>query len=434
MAVAHEEAFTKVKTALTSPPVLAHFDPSLPTVLQTDASRRKGLDYALMQQHGSRWKLIQCGSRFLSDTESRYAVVELELLAAVWALKKCALYLAGMPVFQLLVDHEPLVPILNNYTLNMIENPRLQRLKAKISRFMFTTVWRKGADHCIPDALSRAPHSDPSAEDELLAAMVHRHVSAVVVNAAQHVVNESGDATASPPADLVLDHLRLAATLDATYVALSLLVGDGFPPSADKLPLTLRHFWKLRDKLSCDDGLVLYGTRIVIPEAERVNVLRNLHSSHQGEVRSKQRARQAVYWPGMTADITNAVQGCPQCQNFQASQQREPLFQEPRPSYVFERVSTDLFDYAGHTYLVYIDRLSGWISVVAWYRRSPSSKDVIQVIRRYFVDMGVPVCLRSDGGPQFASREFTRFLARWGVQQEMSTPTTSKLTARQNLP
>ena len=58
-------------------------------------------------------------------------------------------------------------------------------------------------------ALSRAPHSDPSAEDELLAAMVHRHVSAVVVNAAQHVVNESGDATASPPADLVLDHLRL---------------------------------------------------------------------------------------------------------------------------------------------------------------------------------------------------------------------------------
>lgn len=78
-----EEAFETVKRALTSPPVLANFDPAAETVLQTDASRKNGLGYILLQRHGDHWKLIQCGSRFVSDTESRYAMVELELLAVV---------------------------------------------------------------------------------------------------------------------------------------------------------------------------------------------------------------------------------------------------------------------------------------------------------------------------------------------------------------
>ncbi|XP_045135677.1 uncharacterized protein LOC123518742 [Portunus trituberculatus] len=42
----HEQAFQRVKMALASPPVLAAFDPALPTTLQTDASRLYGLGYA----------------------------------------------------------------------------------------------------------------------------------------------------------------------------------------------------------------------------------------------------------------------------------------------------------------------------------------------------------------------------------------------------
>ena len=64
----HEEAFTRVKKCLVSPPVLAFFDPTLPTKLQTDASRLHGLGFVLLQKHED-WKLVQCGSRFLTDTE-----------------------------------------------------------------------------------------------------------------------------------------------------------------------------------------------------------------------------------------------------------------------------------------------------------------------------------------------------------------------------
>ena len=74
----HDTAFRGVKKALASPPVLAVFDPQLPTILQTDASRLYGIGYALLQDHGGgKLRLIQCGSRFLTDMEARYATIEL---------------------------------------------------------------------------------------------------------------------------------------------------------------------------------------------------------------------------------------------------------------------------------------------------------------------------------------------------------------------
>ena len=92
-------------------------------------------------------------------------MVKLELLAVVWAMRKCRIYLQGLPNFKLIVDHKPLESILNTQTLDMVDNPRIQRLKEKLSAFIFYTTWRKGKDHVIPDALSRAPCRDPEPED-----------------------------------------------------------------------------------------------------------------------------------------------------------------------------------------------------------------------------------------------------------------------------
>ena len=129
----HDNAFNEVKRILCSLPVLAPFDPKLPTMLQTDASRLKSLGFVLLQRHGDNWKLTQAGSRFTTNIESRYAMVELELLAMVWAVEKCYLYLQGLPAFDIVVDHKPLESILNNQTLDMMDNPRIQRLKEKLS-------------------------------------------------------------------------------------------------------------------------------------------------------------------------------------------------------------------------------------------------------------------------------------------------------------
>ena len=81
-----------------------------------------------MQQIDNKWCLIHCGSRFITPAEARYAMTELELLAAVWAMSKMRFYLIGRPSFHLLTDHEPLAAILNSKDMVSMTNPRLFRL------------------------------------------------------------------------------------------------------------------------------------------------------------------------------------------------------------------------------------------------------------------------------------------------------------------
>ena len=127
----HQEAFTNIKKSLTASPLLSFFNMTKPTQLSTDASRQ-GLGFVLQQLTGEEWTLVQAGSRFLSDTETRYAVIELEMLAVCWAITKCRLFLAGLQHFHVATDHNPLIPILNTRRLDEVENPRLQRLKSRL--------------------------------------------------------------------------------------------------------------------------------------------------------------------------------------------------------------------------------------------------------------------------------------------------------------
>ena len=68
-------------------------------------------------------------------------------------------------------------------------------------------------------------------------------------------------------------------------------------------------------------------------------------------------------------------------------------------------VSADLFYYADKTYLVYVDRLSGWIKL-SEFSHDPSSHQIISTTRKFFVDTGVPERIKTDGGPQFKSNKF----------------------------
>jgi len=98
----HDQALAKVKGCLTTAPVLAFFDVAKPTRICTDASRQ-GLGFVMQQQTAEgQWNLVQAGSRCLTDAESRYAVIKLELLAVTWAIWKCRVFLMGMQHFDVI--------------------------------------------------------------------------------------------------------------------------------------------------------------------------------------------------------------------------------------------------------------------------------------------------------------------------------------------
>jgi len=106
--------------------------------------------------------------------ESRYATIELELLAVVWAITKCRVFLANFQHFLVVTDHNPLIPILNNRRLDEIANPRLQRLKSRLMGYSFTAKWIKGKGNNAQDALLCNPVSDPQWSDTL-AEFDHQH-------------------------------------------------------------------------------------------------------------------------------------------------------------------------------------------------------------------------------------------------------------------
>jgi hypothetical protein len=97
-----QEAFDAVVKILTCDLVLINFDPSKPTILLTDASRLKGLGFALVHTEvvngKERIRLVTCQSRSLNPAEKSYALVELEALAVKYTVEKCRYYLHGLQV------------------------------------------------------------------------------------------------------------------------------------------------------------------------------------------------------------------------------------------------------------------------------------------------------------------------------------------------
>ena len=81
------EAFNTLKKLITQLPCLAHYISNKENILTIDSST-KGLGATLWQkQKDGNLKLVGFASRFLSDTEKKYAINELELLAVVWGLE-----------------------------------------------------------------------------------------------------------------------------------------------------------------------------------------------------------------------------------------------------------------------------------------------------------------------------------------------------------
>ena len=398
----HTEALKKAKEIITSPPTLTYFDPKRPTALLTDAARvQGGLGYALIQTAADgRQVLIQCGSRRLSGAESRYSTIESEALAIQWAVKKCRTYLFGA-FFTVFSDHKPLRPIFNNKSIAEVENPRLQRIMQKLAGYQFTVEFVAGKRNLIADALSRAPVFGPPEESDADEAAF---TSAV---------------TTRLRSDPLLDELRQAAAADSDYQLILNAVEKG------KLPRNLppehpaRQLKSIWHSLAVEFDLIIYdGKRIVVPEAQRQEILRLLHKSHAGIVKTRAAARMSYYWNGINEAIKNMVDRCDQCQRLRASQ-REEKPQRTTASRPMEAVSADLWHNGGKDYLVVADRFSGW--PWAFHLRSTNSESVTAKLDEIFFEYGLPSHMRTDGGPQFRGH-FEEYCRKNKIRPELSSP------------
>ena len=142
-------AFNTVKQYLAKAPVLKYYDVTEEVTIQCDASET-GLGAVLLQNE----QPVAYASRALTDTETRYAQIEKELLAIVWATNKFDQYILGREVVHVESDHQPLKSV---FSKPIHKSPkRLQRMLMALQSYSLDIQYKKGALMWISDALSRA--------------------------------------------------------------------------------------------------------------------------------------------------------------------------------------------------------------------------------------------------------------------------------------
>ena len=392
------DAFTKAKEILTSTLLVKPFDSSLQTELLTDAARLGGLGYALIQREkGGDIRLVQCGSRSLSSPETRYATNELEALAIYYAITSCHFYLMGCK-FTVVTDHKPLLGTFHK-NLQDIDNARLLRFREKLTDYNFDIIWTPGKCHLIADALSRAPVFSPSFDEEVTC----NSVLALAV---------AEDPSLQPLYDAAAEDPDYQDTIEAFLQA-------KHPKNLPPLHPARRfaHFW---DDISLfDDSLLTYkDERIIIPKSFRKTILANLHISHSGISKTRALAQQLYFWPGISKDIADMINSCEAC-TFHRPSQNEVIHEFQSAISPMQAVSLDLYECAGHDYLVMVDRYSNFL----WSQRlnRTTTESVTGALNHWFLEYGYPSTIISDNGPQFRS-EFKEYCTMNHIKHLTSSP------------
>ena len=71
-------------------------------------------------------------------------------------------------------------------------------------------------------------------------------------------------------------------------------------PDKYLIPSAIRPYWVERTNLTVVQNVLLKGSRIVIHSSMRLEVLDRIHEAHMGLNKCHERAKHAVWWPGLS--------------------------------------------------------------------------------------------------------------------------------------
>jgi hypothetical protein len=480
---AAHEAFERLKKAFTIAPVLAHFDPSLETWLETDASDTVTAAVLSQVQTDGVLKPVAFISKKMSPAECNYAIYDKELMAIVRAFEEWRPELAGTtdPI-KVISDHATLQTFMVNKNLNR----RQARWAEFLSEFNFKITYRPGRLGTKPDALTRRPGDAPSTDDDPrimhqvqtilgpdrlddavkrdiiqvthtdgathgahLAAMLFDdyEVSLPTLASMVYLISEElesdGESEGDPSPKTVqnvdrdiVDAIRKAYETDSIVKEIFKAKRDG----ARRLPHSLisQHHLKIELK-DCDvhDDLLYYRRRLFVPfnNGLRVEIVRRFHDTpvagHGGKHSTYYLLSQHFYWPLMTDTVATYTRGCKTCRRSKPFRDKKQglLHPLPIPKRFWTDISVDFVtplpkcERFGRVYehcMVTVDRLSKKQKFV------PLDSLEAPAVARAFIEYvwreeGFPESIISDRGAQFTSHFWKELCSRLGVAPRLST-------------
>ena len=391
----HQESFAMLKKEIFRAPILAYYNPWKETVLQTDMGT-KVLGACLLQDE----KPIYFASKALIETQRGYVVIEIEALAVAWALEKFHHFLYRCHfIFQ--TNQKPLEAILSR-SLNQA-TPRLQHILIRTLPYNFTVRYIPGPKNLLADCLSQLGDQ----KDTIRLPKLH-------VYQISHQLPARSDR---------LQELWQATQADNELALLKHMIMSGWPSTIKEILQALYPYWTFCEELSIEDGLILKGTRIVIPNKKCKTILNQIHDSHLGLKKCKLRAMQSIYLPGINDQLKQFVLNCQLCLKYSRSKKKQDtnlaLGQEI-PLFPWTKLATDLFHFEGNSYLLLVDYTSHFPIVCKL--KSMTTQHISDHIKQIFAEYGWPDTIVSDNGPCYTREIFKELMKEYQVNHITSSP------------
>ena len=388
----HQDAFDKLKQALVSAETLAYYNPKAETRIIVDASP-VGLGAIMSQKQGDgSFKPVAYASRSLTDVEKRYSQTEREALGIVFGCEKFHIYVYGID-FEIWTDHKPLTYIFSPKSKPPV---RIERWTLRLQPYTFKMVYTPGPKNAA-DALSRLSQN----QGDKVRHIADEYAFFIAKNAV--------------PKALTINEVRRKSSEDQEVRDIVQKIKAGKSISKEK-------FRQMESEFSVVDGVVLRGTRILMPKSMRKETINLAHEGHQGIVRTKQRLREKVWWPGMDAEAEQFLKACNQCQLLTNTCKLEPITPTILPDGPWQDLAIDLMGPfpSGENLLVVIDYYSRYQEVAIM--KKTTSERIVTQLEAMFARHGIPRTIRSDNGPQFVSDEFKDYLRNNGIKHIRTTP------------
>ena len=407
-----QRAFTQLKTHLSTAPILAYPDYSIPFILDTDASN-VGCGAVLSQEQEGAERVIAYYSKMHSPEEINYCVTRQELLAIVKALKHFRPHLYGRR-FTVRTDHASLAWLIRTpHPTN-----QLARWLELLSEFNFELIHRKGLKHNNADGLSRQECKDCKQCSRMFRLEERSDEQLIQQTSVSSLADmQKCDDEVGPVYRHVVSQEPIDISLHSSQTKKLLELKDKLSVSTDGVLL-----------LSLESNQGVKQCKVCPTELRRKQVEATHRLAHLGFNKTLERLRLEWYWPGMSGDVRRHVNRCIPCQQSKPARHKNSSkanhLWAGRP---WQTVAVDLCGPFPET-----ERGNTEILVIAdhftrWYDAIPipdgSAKTVAQVLdERVFSYYGIPETLHSDQGPQFVSDILLECCKLWGCDKTQSSP------------
>ncbi|XP_038074814.1 uncharacterized protein K02A2.6-like [Patiria miniata] len=196
----------------------------------------------------------------------------------------------------------------------------------KLQKYQVDVRYRKGTELVVAHALSRNfPPYIPDPKDDNCEIPVCM-ITCLPMSAER--ISELQRETANEP---VMQ--QLAAT-----------IREGWPDLKSQVSANLAPYWDFREQLTLEEDLIFKNDKVIIPASLTKLMLTKVHQSHQGIEKTKRLARDIMFWPNMSAQITDMVSRCPICSANQHKNRKEPMIPHELPLRPWQKVGSDLFE------------------------------------------------------------------------------------------